>query len=352
MGEEKTIIGDIRFVSGLREKYVSLGAYDSKTLYWCEDSRELFKGNQSYSEGVRRVDDIYALSVMAKGVIYMQPDGSGYLYDHENSKWIQVIYPVVTVLDENCTDTQIPSAKAVYEALKAVSTEGTVELSAYLKKADAELIYVKAEDVATTYATKIELEAVDETTEKIKYEIFGTPTGTLVDYREKEIRVMCPDDAVFVKQNVGSTGNANMYYMGFKAYAPEGAVGFKEGDQGVIEDEYFDFTGDFAGTDKYGRNYSVVWLPLATYDETTDTWTYFGKSSSSNKYIGWTYMVEWYNADGVVISSDRMRINLSNEDCHLAIEPYYLGQYASAENLEELQASIDALEVCCTWAEM
>lgn len=158
-----------------------------------------------------------------------------------------------------------------------------------------------------------------------KYEITSVPNGTLVDYREKEIRVMCPTGTQWVKQNVGGTGNANMYYMGFKAYAPEGAVGFKEGDQGVIIDEYFDFTGDFAGTDEYGRNYSICWLALASYDETSNTWTYFGKNSSKEKYVGWTYVVDWYDINGIVIASDSIRINLSNEDCHSSIEPYYVG---------------------------
>lgn len=158
-----------------------------------------------------------------------------------------------------------------------------------------------------------------------KYEISSVPSGTLVDYREKEIRVMCPADTKWVKQNVGATGNANMYYMGFKAYAPEGAVSFKEGDRGVIVDEMFDFNGDFAGTDEYGRNYSICWLALASYNESADEWTYYGKTSSVNKYIGWTYVVEWYDADGVVIASDCIRINLSNESCHSSVEPYYVG---------------------------
>ena len=157
-----------------------------------------------------------------------------------------------------------------------------------------------------------------------KYEITSTPEGALVDYREKEIRVMCPADTKWVKQSVGPTGNANMYYMGFKAYAPEGAVSFKEGDRGVIIDEMFDFNGDFAGTDEFGRNYSICWLALASYDAASDTWTYFGKNSSVEKYIGWDYVVEWYNANGVVIASDCVRINLSNEGCHSSIEPYYV----------------------------
>ena len=183
----------------------------------------------------------------------------------------------------------------------------TVDLNGYIKTTDVEKMFV----------------AFKNQYRPIKYEITSAPKGTLIDYREKEIRVMCPANTVFEKQNVGPTGNANMYYMGFKAYAPEGAVSFKEGDRGVIVDEMFDFTGSFAGTDQYGRNYSIIWLALASYDADSDSWTYYGASSSTEKYIGWTYIVEWYNADGTIISADKIRINLSNEDCHLNLAPYY-----------------------------
>ncbi len=209
------------------------------------------------------------------------------------------------------------------------------------KKADAEEVKLKLEEIDTKLSeaeTRFE-EIADElgnASDKFaeieakyllkKYEITNVPEGTLVDYRDKEIRVMCPADAEWVKQQVGATGNANMYYMGFKAYAPEGAVSFKEGDRGVIVDEMFTFDDDFAGTDEFGRNYSICWLALASYDTASDTWSYFGKNSSAEKYIGWTYVVEWYDANGVIIASDMVRINLSNEECHYVIEPYYMAQ--------------------------
>ena len=162
------------------------------------------------------------------------------------------------------------------------------------------------------------------TFEHVKYEITNTPDGTLVDYRDKEIRVMVPEGAKFVKQNVGAGGNGSNYYMAFKAYAPAGAVSFKEGDRGVVDDKMYTFDDAFAGTDEFGRKYSICWLALAAYDGDTDTWNYYGKNSSVNKYIGWTYVVEWYDVNGVKISSDKIRINLSNESCHDAIEPFYI----------------------------
>jgi len=185
-----------------------------------------------------------------------------------------------------------------------------------------------------------------EIVEKIKFEITSKPVGTLVNYSEKEIRVMCPENTVWVKQNVGSTGNANMYYMGFKAYAPENAYSFKEGDRGVIVDEmlYFE-NNDFAGVDEYGRKYSIVWLALANYDESTDTWTYYGSLSSAEKYIGWDYVVDWYDADGIKIASDSIRINLSNENCHTTKEPYYANSIVKSANAYTDEKIAEAIAV-------
>lgn len=161
--------------------------------------------------------------------------------------------------------------------------------------------------------------------EHVKYEVSNKPAEAIVDYREKEIRILCPADTQFEVQNVGANGDPSRYYIGFKAYAPDGAVSFKEDIKATIEDTtmYYFVDNEFAGTDAYGRNYSIVWLPVAKHND-DDTWTYYGVNSSAAKYIGWYYSVEWYNADGKVIDSDTIRINLSNEACHNAIEPYFM----------------------------
>lgn len=176
-------------------------------------------------------------------------------------------------------------------------------------------------------ASKVDSAEADARYEPRMYEITSKPVGTLVDYFDKEVRVMCPAGTQFTKQNVGATGDANKYYMGFKAYAPEGAVSFKEDDKAVIEDQtmYYFENNDFAGVDEFGRKYSILWLALASYDEASSTWSYYGANSTVEKYIGWYYSVEWYDAEGVMIASDCIRINLSNEQCHSAIEPYYIG---------------------------
>lgn len=161
---------------------------------------------------------------------------------------------------------------------------------------------------------------------KVKYEISSKPAGALVDYREKEIRVMCPADTQFELQNSGENADKSKYYIGFKAYAPAGAVSFKEDLKTPIADpEMYYFEGnDFAGVDAYGRKYSIVWLPVAKHND-DDTWTYYGTGSKAGKYVGWYYSVEWYDADGKMIEADTIRINLTNEACHTTVEPFFMG---------------------------
>ena len=157
--------------------------------------------------------------------------------------------------------------------------------------------------------------------EHVKYEVADVPVGTLVDYRDKEIRIMVPANAQFTKQSVGAGGDANSYYCTFKTYAPnDSAVGYIEHLNGKVDKEVL----TDLKTDEYGRRYQPTWLALATYDETIGTWNYYGKNSSAKKYIGYDYRIDWYDANGVVIASDKIRINLSNEDCHHTVEPFYM----------------------------
>lgn len=179
-----------------------------------------------------------------------------------------------------------------------------------------------------------------------RYEVADVPAGTLVDYFDKEIRIMCPADAEFVKQSVGVGGNPNNYYMTFKTYAPsDDVVGYIEhlGDQAdpeVLTD---------LKTDEYGRKYQPTWLGIANYNDATG-WTYYGANSSTEKYIGWDYQIDWYNADGVMVKSDAVRINLSNEDCHNTIEPYYIGSVRKEidtkieEKIAEVEGAIEIVE--------
>lgn len=232
-----------------------------------------------------------------------------------DGRWIKQVKGGGTADGGSVDLSDYPTRDEMNEAIAAIEIPSIEGL--------AEKQYVDDTFIAKTYVEEnfIPKAEVEARYRPINYEITNVPVGTIVDYsHEKEIRIFCTDNVKFTKQNVGTNGNPNIYYMTFKAYAPEGAVSFKEGDRGTVIDTMYTFDNDAAGIDKYGRKYSVCWLALASYSEATDTWTYFGANSNVNKYTGWTYVVEWYNADGIMIGTDKIRINLSNKDCHNALE--------------------------------
>lgn len=228
------------------------------------------------------------------------------------------------IVDDSAEFAEIESELAT----KANAEEVDAKIATKADSAEVDVKIGKAvtDTVATanSYTDEQIAAAVSEHLVK-KYEVSHKPEGTLVNYRDKEIRVMCKADTQWQLQNSGEGADVNAYYIGFKAYAPDNAVSFKEDLQKtIIDTKMYYFEGnDFAGVDENGRKYSIVWLPVARYDGSA--WTYYGASSSEGKYIGWYYSVEWYDADGVMIASDCIRINLSNENCHSSIEPYYVG---------------------------
>lgn len=157
--------------------------------------------------------------------------------------------------------------------------------------------------------------------ERIKYEIFDTPKGTLVNYYEKEIRIMCPYNTKWEGQDVVGIKDENYYYIELRAYAPNNATKYKNG-----------LSGNIINIDPYGRKYISLNLPVASYNKKTNVWTYLGVESTAEEYIGWDYMIEWYDSDGIILESNYIRINLANENCVNIIEPYYLSNMK--ENLK------------------
>lgn len=234
-------------------------------------------------------------------------------------------------------DNGVVSVKIAENTHGLVAVDGALDISLATRKSDGAM---SAQD-------KKIVDSIPYAYVARKYDISGVPNGTLVDYGEKEIRVMVPDNAEFVKQSVGAGGDANTYYMTIRTYAPSNAAGYKEHlgeqvDNKILTD---------LKTDEYGRNYQPTWLGVAKFDETTGVWNYYGSQSSVDKYIGWDYQIDWFDIDNVMIASDSVRVNLSNENCHNNTKPYYMANYATSSAIDELKESIDEIQQNSSWEE-
>lgn len=231
------------------------------------------------------------------------------------------------------------SVKLASDTHGLVAVDGALQLSLATRKADG----------AMSKEDKKFLDSIPYAYVAHKFDISGTPVGTLVNYGEREIRIMCPVDTEFKKQSVGTGGDANTYYMTLRCYAPnDKAVGYIEhlGDQADAE------ILTKISVDEYGRRYQSTWLGMAKYDEATDTWTYYGSKSVENKYIGWDYRIDWFDANNIMIASDSVRINLSNESCHNINKPYYMAQYATTDEVTAIKESILDMSESITWGIM
>lgn len=91
---------NVRFVRTTKEKWLNRDTYDLYTLYFCEDTGEMFKGDQVYTDGIRVVPtkaDLPSCPCAADGVVYyIAETGSGYMMAPDRSGWLQTIYAPVT----------------------------------------------------------------------------------------------------------------------------------------------------------------------------------------------------------------------------------------------------------------
>ena len=275
-------------VDGKRTIWLSLAVLDEATGEWT------YRGDES------TVDRCIGWNVLVEW------------YDAEGKVIIRDSFRV-NIANEKCFDSVVPLYR---EGL--ANKEFVKEQIAAIELSQQDLSHL---------ATKEEVKKLHED----KYVIKGLPEGSLVDHREKEIRIMVPADAEFVQQEVGEGGNANMYYMSLTSKAPEGAVRLIESDGNKTEEINLD-----------GKNSKTIWLALAM--KSGNAWTYFGKTSTVEKFIGWTYTLKWIDEAGAIIESDRFRINLSNESCHDDLMPYLGAPIASKTFVKEQIENVELKE--------
>lgn len=166
------------------------------------------------------------------------------------------------------------------------------------------------------------------------------PKNTQVAYSEDTVRIMCPADTKFEHQNVGATGNKNLYYIAQKLYAPENAVKYAQGETGLHPLETMPVLGDIKGikdvSDEYGEDenglYRLRWLPVAYYDPSNGLWTYYAKNATA--LGGWKYEIAWYDANGEEIERTLMKIELANENTFGDLNNYVAIDTEEAKELD------------------
>jgi len=93
---------NVKFVRTTKERYLNRDTYDIYALYFCEDTGEMFKGNQILTDGIRIIPtfaDLPKCPCAADGVIYyVRETRNGYMMSPDRSEWLQTIYaPAIDV---------------------------------------------------------------------------------------------------------------------------------------------------------------------------------------------------------------------------------------------------------------
>lgn len=298
-----------------------------------EENKELLRSKHAFGSSANVESVIASGLVDAYDILFLDGDT-----DHPKIGWVNKAGEVVMLKENNQVITvdelpEVGQAGIIYIHNGDALIYEESEFKSLCNALTEEVINEKIDTKVTEGVESAKTEIKDKLNnyESIKYVIVGEPEGTRVDYRDKEVRIMCPSTTVFTQQSSGEGSNPDRWYLGFKAYAPEGANGFKDVIQGSTVPEFIGedtavspFEGEFAGVEADGRKYVISWLPVAKRDPETDTWTYVGAQSTEEKYSGWYYLVEWYNDQNKLINSDCIRINLSNEACHNSMSSFYV----------------------------
>lgn len=85
----------VSYKQGTKAQYLGLVSRDPYALYWCTDTKELFKGDDLYTDGLRVVNNKASLpsfEVAAEGKVYFCADtGSAFVLSSTRDSWVQVL---------------------------------------------------------------------------------------------------------------------------------------------------------------------------------------------------------------------------------------------------------------------
>lgn len=117
-------MANVKFWRGTRTAF-DAKQKDESTLYFLTDENIIYKGASLQGTTVVPVDTDPVTPV--QGVVYVNTTNGEVKY-RSGSTWVTMMHPVVTEITAAATDTQVPTAKAVYTAVNNVATQlgGTI----------------------------------------------------------------------------------------------------------------------------------------------------------------------------------------------------------------------------------
>lgn len=114
-------MANVRFVRTTKQKQVNRAEYDANALYFCLDSRELYRADQLLTDGVRLAatyNDLPAFEVAADGILYfIEATKNGYVLNTTRDGWLQVVYAPGEIDSETVTEITTTVTEEVYNTV-------------------------------------------------------------------------------------------------------------------------------------------------------------------------------------------------------------------------------------------
>ncbi len=164
------------------------------------------------------------------------------------------------------------------------------------------------------------------------FKFLDLPTGGVVSYTESSARILCPTDpSVYHEQKVGEGGSTDRFYITMRCYAPEGATKLRMNGVNTLQpttpDPVIDDTLEIEtlknkagyGVEK-DKEYFNFWIHIAGYSN--NAWKAWSTGKGEGEFIGYRYIIEWYDDNMNVIDTTFARIELANENNFNAMENF------------------------------
>ena len=99
---------------GLQASYDGLASKDANVLYFCTDTKKIYKGAVDFTDSVVYSTKAADVTAPIVGKLYVF-SATGTCEVYTGTEWKVVSYPITTTIDAASDDVHVPSAKAVYD---------------------------------------------------------------------------------------------------------------------------------------------------------------------------------------------------------------------------------------------
>lgn len=183
----------VYYKQGTKAQYLALPVHLTNGLYFCTDTKELFKGDDLYSDGIRFAETFEKLPSFdsaADGILYVCRDtGSGFVLDAARDKWVPVLFApdneTIIVNEKGLLEIKkIPTEtidgldKKVKELIKEMGGTGGIKPNSEFDVGEDGTVTIKNVDSAkVTYRSEDLTDILDD----IKKSLTWGDMGTAVD---------------------------------------------------------------------------------------------------------------------------------------------------------------------------